>query len=95
MLDKAKVEQVGSEKQPRFIQGVVASNGMNKTIVVKVEVKTAHPVYGKFVKTTTKYYAHDENNVSKVGDVVRIKNSRPLSKLKRWVLEEVVNSPMA
>ena len=90
MLDKAKVEQVGSEKQPRFIQGVVASNGMNKTIVVKVEVKTAHPVYGKFVKTTTKYYAHDEANTAHIGDTVKIRLDKPLSKTKRWTLVEVV-----
>ncbi len=89
------IEKANNEKQPKFIEGVVVSNGMNKTAVVTVEVKTAHPVYGKFVKKTTKYYVHDEENVLKVGDTVRIKHSRPLSKLKRWVLDEVVNSQMA
>lgn len=86
------IERAITESQPKVIQGTVVSNGMNKTAVVTVERKTAHPVYGKFVKKTTKYYVHDEENILKVGDVVIIRHSRPLSKLKRWVLEEVVSS---
>lgn len=74
----------------RTIIGKVTSSKMNKTAVVSVVTKKAHPVYGKFVSKTTKYYVHDEKNVLKEGDVVRIKQSRPLSKLKRWVLTEVV-----
>lgn len=85
-------EQVKTE---RSIVGVVASSAMNKTAVVTVERKAAHPVYGKFVKRTTKYYVHDENNELQVGDVVRIKHSRPLSKLKRWVLIEVLEKTAA
>lgn len=72
--------------------GKVISSSMNKTAVVAIESKTAHPVYGKFVKRTTKYYVHDEDNKLNVGDVVRISASRPLSKLKRWVLTEVIES---
>ncbi len=81
-----------TEAQPKIIIGNVTSNAMDKTAVVSVEVKSAHPVYGKFIKRTTKYYVHDEKNVLKVGDTVKIRHSRPLSKLKRWVLEEVIAS---
>jgi len=88
------VKRLKTESQPKVVEGIVASNAMNKTAVVTIEVKTAHPVYGKFVKKTTKYYVHDENNVLKIGDLVRIRHSRPLSKLKRWVLEEVISSQL-
>ncbi len=81
-----------NDSQPKTVIGVVSSNAMDKTAVVKVEVKSAHPVYGKFVKKTTKYYVHDENNQLSIGDTVKIRHSRPLSKLKRWVLEEVISS---
>ena len=70
--------------------GVVKSNKMDKTITVAVERKVKHPIYGKFVKKTTKFHAHDEKNECVVGDVVRIMESRPLSKTKRWRLVEVV-----
>ena len=70
--------------------GVVSSNKMDKTITVAVERKVKHPIYGKFVKKTTKFHAHDEKNECTVGDVVRIMESRPLSKTKRWRLVEVV-----
>lgn len=70
--------------------GVVKSNKMNKTITVTVERKVKHPIYGKFVKKTTNFHAHDEKNECTVGDVVRIMESRPLSKTKRWRLVEVV-----
>jgi small subunit ribosomal protein S17 len=70
--------------------GVVKSNKMNKTITVTVERKVKHPIYGKFVKKTTSFHAHDEKNECVVGDVVRIMESRPLSKTKRWRLVEVV-----
>jgi small subunit ribosomal protein S17 len=70
--------------------GVVQSNKMEKTITVAVERKVKHPIYGKFVKKTTKFHAHDEKNECTVGDVVRIMESRPLSKTKRWRLVEVV-----
>ena len=72
------------------IVGVVTSNKMDKTITVSVERRLKHPMYGKFVKKTKKFKAHDEQNVCQEGDVVRIVESRPLSRLKRWKLVEVV-----
>ena len=70
--------------------GVVTSNKGDKSITVMVERKVKHPIYGKFVKKTTKFHAHDEKNECTVGDVVRIMETRPLSKTKRWRLLEVV-----
>ena len=70
--------------------GVVSSNKMDKTVVVAVERKVQHPIYGKFLKKTTKFHAHDEKNECNIGDVVRIMESRPLSKTKRWRLVEIV-----
>jgi small subunit ribosomal protein S17 len=70
--------------------GVVKSNKMDKTITVSVERKVKHPIYGKFVKKTTSFHAHDEKNECTVGDIVKIMETRPLSKTKRWRLVEVV-----
>jgi len=70
--------------------GIVTSNKMTKTITVAVERKVKHPIYGKFVKKTTKFHAHDEKNEASIGDVVRIMETRPLSKTKRWRLVEIV-----
>lgn len=70
--------------------GVVTSNKMEKTITISVERRLRHPIYGKFVKKTNKFMAHDETNDCKVGDVVRIMETRPLSKLKRWRLVEII-----
>jgi small subunit ribosomal protein S17 len=70
--------------------GVVTSNKMTKTITVAVERKVKHPIYGKFVKKTSKFHAHDEKNEASIGDIVRIMETRPLSKLKRWRLVEIV-----
>ena len=70
--------------------GVVTSNKMAKTITVAVERKVKHPIYGKFVKKTSKFHAHDEKNEASIGDLVRIMETRPLSKTKRWRLVEVV-----
>jgi small subunit ribosomal protein S17 len=70
--------------------GVVSSNKMNKTITVVIERRVKHPIYGKFVKKTTKFHAHDEKNECTVGDTVKIMESRPLSKTKRWRLVEIV-----
>jgi small subunit ribosomal protein S17 len=70
--------------------GNVVSTKMQKTIVVEVEMRKAHPKYKRIVKSSKKFYAHDEQNSARVGDVVRIRESRPLSKLKRWALEEIV-----
>jgi small subunit ribosomal protein S17 len=70
--------------------GNVVSTKMQKTIVVEVEMRKAHPKYKRIVKSSKKFYAHDEQNSARVGDVVRIRECRPLSKLKRWSLEEIV-----
>jgi small subunit ribosomal protein S17 len=71
----------------------VVSDRMDKTIVVSVERRFAHPLYGKQVKRHKKYYAHDEENQARAGDVVRIVETRPLSAKKRWRLDEVVRRP--
>lgn len=70
--------------------GVVSSNKMDKTITVNVERKIKHPLYGKFLKKTTKFHAHDEKNECSIGDTVKIMESRPMSKTKRWRLVEIV-----
>jgi len=70
--------------------GVVSSNKMDKTITVKVERKIKHPLYGKFLKKTTSFHAHDEKNECSIGDIVKIMETRPLSKTKRWRLVEIV-----
>src|ERR1700744_4802015 len=70
--------------------GNVVSTKMQKTIVVEVEMRKAHPKYKRIVRSSKKFYAHDEQNSARVGDVVRIRETRPLSKLKRWTLEEIV-----
>jgi small subunit ribosomal protein S17 len=70
--------------------GVVVSNKMQKSIVVAVKRKVKHPIYGKFVNRTTKFYAHDENDTCSIGDTVLIMETRPLSKTKRWRLVEII-----
>lgn len=70
--------------------GRVVSNKMQKTITVAVDRKVKHPIYGKFVNRTTKFKAHDEQNTAGIGDTVRIMETRPLSKDKRWRLIEVI-----
>lgn len=68
----------------RVMQGVVVSDKMQKTVVVKVERRVTHPIYKKTIRLSEKYAAHDEDNTCKVGDVVRIRECRPISKRKRW-----------
>jgi small subunit ribosomal protein S17 len=72
------------------LTGRVVSDKREKTVTVLVERKVKHPVYGKYVKRSTKFHAHDEGNTAKVGDVVRIVETRPLSATKRWRLTEIV-----
>ena len=74
----------------RIKQGRVASNKMDKTIVVVAETRVPHPVYGKIVRKSTRFKAHDERNEANIGDVVRIAECRPLSREKRWRLVEIV-----
>ena len=71
-------------------QGIVTSNKMDKTIVVAVKWKEKHPIYGKFVNKTRKFHAHDEKNEAGIGDIVRIMETRPLSKTVRWRLTQIV-----
>jgi len=77
----------------RRLVGRVVSDKMQKTVTVAIERRTTHPVYGKVIKFTKKVMAHDETDSIKAGSVVRIVESRPLSKSKRWVVEEVLQTP--
>ncbi len=86
---EATVSSVAAGRRNEKV-GNVVSTKMQKTIVVEVEMRKAHPKYKRIVKSNKKFYAHDEQNSARVGDVVRIRESRPLSKLKRWALEEIV-----
>ena len=86
--NSSEQEKVRGRRKTRV--GTVLSDKMNKTVVVVVERRYAHPLYGKQVTATKKYHAHDENNEYKVGDTVRIMETRPLSKLKRWRVVEVL-----
>jgi small subunit ribosomal protein S17 len=78
------------QKHHKELIGTVVSNKMQKTIVVEVTRKKAHPMYKRVIAIRKKFYAHDEKNEAHSGDVVRIEESRPLSKLKRWTLKEIV-----
>ena len=71
---------------PRILTGVVTSNKADKTITVKIDRKVKHPLYGKVVKRASKVHAHDENNSASIGDIVSVKECRPISKTKTWVL---------
>jgi small subunit ribosomal protein S17 len=84
--------QAGTErkKHHKELIGIVLSNKMQKTIVVEVTRKKAHAMYGRVISIRKKFYAHDEKNETHPGDVVKIEESRPLSKLKRWTLKEIV-----
>ena len=70
--------------------GLVVSNKMEKSIVVQIERRFRHPIYGKFIKKTNKFVAHDENNECNIGDTVRIMETRPLSKTKKWRVVEII-----
>jgi len=84
--------QTTTEKQSRQKEliGYVVSNKMKKTIVVEVTRQKSHPLYGRVIKRSKRFYAHDEQGQAQIGDVVRLRETRPLSKLKRWRLEEVL-----
>ena len=86
----AAVEGSSERGLRKVREGVVVSSKMAKTIVVAVSRQVRHATYGKFIRRTKRYYAHDESNQCGVGDRVRIVESKPLSKLKRWKLKEVV-----
>ena len=80
-----------AKKQIKERVGVVIGSKMNKTITVKLERRTSHPLYTKIVMSSSKVKAHDEKNIAKTGDTVRIVETRPLSKTKRWRLIEIIN----
>lgn len=84
-----------SEEQAsnRRIQGRVTSDKMDKTITVLIERQVKHPIYGKFIRRSTKVHAHDANNECRIGDVVMVEQCRPLSRSKRWRLVEIIESP--
>ncbi len=92
MAESNSANNQGQEKQShrKILLGTVTSNKMQKTIVVEVTRKKAHALYGRVISIRKKFYAHDENNEAHIGDVVRIEESRPLSRLKRWTLKEIV-----
>ena len=75
-------------KNPRILSGVVVSNKADKTITVKVERKVKHPLYGKIMRRSSKVHAHDESNIANVGDIVTVRECKPFSKKKTWVLDE-------
>jgi small subunit ribosomal protein S17 len=80
------------KKNIRTLTGTVVSSAMDKTIVVRVEHRVQDPVYGKFVRRSVKMYAHDETNKSHIGDRVTIKESRPISRRKSWVLLNIIET---
>ncbi|MEM0911098.1 MAG: 30S ribosomal protein S17 [Pseudomonadota bacterium] len=90
MSDNTVTETAATEEKIRTVQGRVSSNKMDKTITVVVERKVKHPIYGKFIKRSTKVHAHDESNQCNIGDTVTIRECRPLSKSKTWMLVDVV-----
>ncbi len=77
-------------KARKSLIGIVTSDKMDKTIVVRVETRVAHPLYGKIIRTGKKYKAHDENNEARIGDKVAIVETRPLSKDKNWRLFKII-----
>ena len=76
-------------KNPRAVSGVVVSDRMSKSITVKIERRVKHPVYGKFVRKSTKIHAHDEENQCQIGDTVTVVECRPISKTKTWTLQSI------
>jgi len=87
----SEAQQKDATKIERTLSGRVVSDRMDKTITVKVERLVKHPVYGKFIRRSTKFHVHDENNSAKAGDTVVIKESRPYSKTKSWDLVRIVD----
>ena len=77
---------ISTDSTKRQLIGIALDNKMDKTVVIRVERRFPHPVYKKLVSKSSKYYAHDEDNICSSGDIVKIEESRPLSKLKRWVV---------
>lgn len=80
-----------NELKGKYVVGKVVSDKMSKTIVVEVERLVKHPLYGKFIRRRTKLHAHDEKEVCNIGNIVRIQESRPISKKKTWVLVDIIS----
>ena len=78
-----------AQTNPRTVSGVVVSNRMQKGITIKVERRVKHPVYGKYIRKSSKIHAHDEENTCKIGDTVTVIECRPLSKTKTWMLQSI------
>ncbi|WP_107853015.1 30S ribosomal protein S17 [Oceanimonas marisflavi] len=83
-----------SEQNIRTLQGRVVSDKMDKSITVAINRFVKHPIYGKYIKRTTKLHVHDENNECKAGDIVTIRECRPLSKTKSWTLVKIIERPV-
>ena len=83
------IEVQAQAKNPRAVSGVVVSDRMSKSITVKIERRVKHPVYGKFVRKSSKIHAHDEKNECQVGDTVTVVECRPISKTKTWTLQSI------
>ena len=94
-MENTQAEAADRGRNRRKVRiGVVTSDAMDKTVTVSVERRFPHPLYGKAVKRTKRYHAHDENNEYRVGDTVRITETRPLSKTKRWRVIELMSRPV-
>ena len=89
-MSEVKVTTAEDRNLRKVRVGIVTSNKMDKSITVMIEKKVQHPKYGKFLKQSKKFHAHDEKNECGIGDIVKIMETRPLSKLKRWRLVEIV-----
>lgn len=92
-METNTAEAETTRKRRKIRRGVVVSDRSDKTVVVRVDRRFAHPLYGKSVNWSKKYHAHDESNEFRLGDVVRIQETRPLSRLKRWRVIELVERP--
>ena len=92
-MNKSPIEERNNRR--RFLTATVVSDKMDKTRVVQVAMTAKHAKYEKSVRSFSKYKAHDEQNASKVGDVVQIMETRPLSKDKRWIIREIIGAPKA
>ena len=85
------MENTTMRRRRKVVEGVVVSSRMDKTVVVRLRRNVPHKVYGKYLASDKKFYAHDEENACRMGDLVRIMETRPLSKLKRWRVTEIVS----
>ncbi len=94
MTEEAMSENQKERNSRKVRVGLVTSDSMDKTVTVVVERRFPHPLYGKGVKRSTRYHAHDEKNEYQVGDTVRITETRPLSKTKRWRVIELMSRPV-